>query len=272
MGRATLVACVPGPLAMRLLRPLSLTLLTLLVAHRALGAQALPSPAALAARHDSLTGARRVLESHQSLRMLGAMQIEAVGIDAPLEILKRRPDQYLMRATLGPMGEMLTGYDGRNAWAVQPGAGATLITGDAARPIAEQANFFGDLHQYERFSSTETLPETDFEGKRVHPVRLVRAGTDTVYEFFEVATGLSVGSRAAVVTPMGRMETTSLVGEYRDFGGLKVATRIEQRLPQYSLVIRIREVEFDTVDDAAVAPPESVRALIKPDPLTPPAR
>ena len=63
---------------------------------------------------------------------------------------------------------------------------------------------------------------------------------------------------------MGRMETTSIVGEYKDFGGLKVATRIEQRLPQYSLVIRIREVEFDTVDEAAIAPPESVRALIKP--------
>ena len=249
---------------MRPFRSLSRALAVALLAHRALGAQALPTPEALAARHDSLTGARLVLEGHRSLRMVGAMQIEAVGIDAPLEILKRRPNQYLMRATLGPMGEMLTGYDGANAWAVQPGAGATLITGDAARPIAEQADYFGDLHRYERFSSTETLPETDFEGKRVHPVRLVRAGTDTLYEFFEVATGLSVGGRASMTTPMGRMETTSLVGEYRDFGGLKVATRIEQRLPQYSLVIRIREVEFDTVDEAAVAPPESVRALIKP--------
>lgn len=236
----------------------------LLAVQRALVAQVLPTPQALAARHDSLIGSRVVLEAHQSVRMVGAMQIEAIGIDAPLEILKRRPNQYLMRATLGPMGEMLTGYDGRNAWAVQPGAGASLITGDAATPIAEQANYFGDLHQYERFTSTETLAETAFEGKRVHPVRLIRAGTDTLYEFFDVATGLSVGSRAALVTPMGRMETTSIVGEYKDFGGLKVATRIEQRLPQYSLVIRIREVEFDTVDEAAIAPPESVRALIKP--------
>ncbi len=258
----------PTPLSMRsirsVLRPLVIAAAALTLTQGVLAAQALPTPQALAARHDSLVGARVVLEAHQSVRMVGSMQIEAVGIDAPLEILKRRPNQYLMRATLGPMGEMLTGYDGRNAWAVQPGAGATLITGDAATPIAEQANYFGDLHQYEKFSSTETLAETEFDGKRVHPVRLIRAGTDTLYEFFEVASGLSVGSRSAVSTPMGRMETTSVVGEYRDFGGLKVATRIEQRLPQYSLVIRIREVEFDTVDEAAVAPPESVRALIKP--------
>ncbi len=228
-------------------------------------AQTLPTPQQLAARHDSLIGGRAALEGHQSLRLSGAFTIPDMGIDAPMEIMKLRPKQYLLRVTLGPMGEILSGYDGKVAWAVQPGAGATLLEGDMATQMGDQADFFGDLHDYSRFASVQTLPETTFEGRRVHPVQMVRTSGDTLLEYFDIESGLSAGSRTAVRTPAGRVEATSVVGEYRTFQGLTVATRIEQRNPQYRLVIRIATVEFDTLDAAALAPPDAVKALIKPD-------
>jgi hypothetical protein len=227
-------------------------------------AQSLPTPQALAARHDSIIGGRAVLEQHNSLRLSGSFSIPAMGMDAPIEILKRRPSQYLMRVQLGPMGEMLSGYDGKVAWSIPPGSGPVILDGELATQAKDQADFFGDLHDYTRFASVETLEPTEFEGRRVYPVRMVRASGDTLVEFFDMGTGLSAGSRTAVRTPTGRFETTSVVGEYKEFGGLIVATRIEQRNPNFLLIIRIEKVEFDTLDEAALAPPESVRALIKP--------
>lgn len=233
------------------------------LAGAAAGAQSLPTPQELGARHDSLIGGRAALQERRSLRLSGSFAIPEMGLDAPLEILKLRPNKYLMRATLGQMGEILTGYDGSHAWSVQPGAGALLLGGEMATQVADQADFFGDLHDYSRFATVETLEAAEFEGKRVHPVRMVRASGDTLVEFFDVATGLSAGGRTSVDTPMGRVQTTSVVGDYRTFDGLTVATRIEQRNAQYRLVITIASVEFDTLDEAALEPPESVRALIR---------
>ncbi len=229
-----------------------------------LAAQGLPSPQSLAARHDSLVGGRAALEGRRSIRMVGSFTIPDAGIEAPVEILKLRPNKYLFRSTLGPMGELLSGFDGKNAWAVQPGAGAMVMEGESARQLADQADFFGDLHDYSRFASVETIDESQFEGRRVHRVRMVRASGDTLMEFFDATTGLTAGSETSVDTPMGRVRTTSIVGDYKDFEGLKVATRIEQRNPQFRVVITITSVTFDSLDEAAVAPPESVKALIKP--------
>lgn len=228
-------------------------------------AQTLPTPQQLAARHDSLIGGRVALESHTSLKFSGSFSIPDMGMDAPLEILKLRPKRYLLRVTLGPMGEILSGYDGKVAWAVQPGAGALLLEGEMATQMADQADFFGDLHDYTRFATVETLGETSFQGKRVYPVQMIRPSGDTLIEYFDIESGLSAGSRTSVQTPMGRIESTSVVSDYKTFGGLTVATRIEQRNPQYRLIITITNVEFDTLDEAALAPPESVKALIKPD-------
>lgn len=230
-----------------------------------LRAQSLPTPQQLAARHDSLIGGRVALEGHQSLKLTGAFTIPDMGIDAPMEIMKLRPKQYLLRVTLGPMGEILSGYDGKVAWAVQPGVGATLLEGEMATQMGDQADFFGDLHDYSRFATVATLAETTFQSKRVYPVQMVRASGDTLIEYFDVLSGLSAGSRTAVKTPMGRIESTSVVSDYKTFNGLTVATRIEQQNPQYRLVITITNVEFDTLDAVALAPPESVKALIKPD-------
>lgn len=223
-----------------------------------------PTPQSITARHDSLVGGRAALEAHRSMRLVGTYAIPDAGILAPLEILKLRPDKYLFRTTFGPIGEILSGYDGTNAWAVQPGQGAILLEKEMAKQVADQADFFGDLHDLSRFALVELAGETELEGRPVQRVRMVRASGDTIVEFFDLSSGLSAGSLTVASGPLGRSETTTLVGEYKDFGGLKVATRIEQRTPQYRLIISILSVEFDTVDEAAVEPPESVRLLIKP--------
>lgn len=250
----------------RTLRPFLLAALLVAVPAAAARAQSLPTPEQLAARHDSLVGGRGALERRTSLRLAGSFSIPDAGIESPLEILKLRPNKYLFRTSLGMMGEILSGYDGANAWAVQPGAGAIVLEGESARQVADQADFFGDLHDYSRFARVETVGEEEFGGRRAWRVRMVRASGDTLYEFFDVERGLTLGSETSVDTPAGRLRTTSLLADYEDFDGLKVATRIEQRNPQFRMVILVSKVEFDTLDEAAVAPPEAVQALLKKKP------
>lgn len=247
------------PLVLR--RPLSMTLLLLAAP---LGAQGLPTAQSLAARHDSLVGGRATLEAHQSVRMIGSFSLAAAGIDAPLEILKVRPNKYLFRTSMGQLGELLSGYDGRTAWVIQPGQGPVILDGEQAAQVAEQGDFFGDLHDTTKFESMETLEETEFEGRRAYKVRLARPNGTVVHEYFDVATGLSAGGSMSVPTPLGPMEMVTVLSDYREFGGMRVATRVVQKNPQFEVVLSIVSVEFDTIDPSAVALPESVKALVKP--------
>ncbi|MEX2181287.1 MAG: hypothetical protein WD771_04550 [Gemmatimonadaceae bacterium] len=228
----------------------------------AVGAQSLPTPAALVARHDSIVGGRAVLAAHQSMRLIGSFTLAAAGIEAPLEILKVRPNKYIFRSSFGSMGEVMQGFDGTTAWAIQPGVGPVLLTGAQAEQIAEQADFFGDLHDLSRFSSAETVGEETFEGRRTYKVRMVRPNGDIVHEFFDAATGLSAGGSATVPGPTGLIEHVSVFSDYKVFDGLGMATRVVQRQPQFEVVLSIVAVEFDSVDERAVALPEAVRALL----------
>ena len=147
-------------------RAVLLALASVLAPVVALSAQtALPTPAALAARHDSLVGGRAALEGSRSMRMVGTLAVTAMGLEAPLEILKVKPNRYLFRAQLGPMGELLSGYDGEHAWAIQPGMAPTLVTGAEGKLIADQADFYADLHDLARFDKVETVDQTTFEGR-----------------------------------------------------------------------------------------------------------
>jgi hypothetical protein len=252
----------------RLFAALAALLLAVPLAPR-LPAQAstpVPDARALVARHDSLVGGRALLETRSTLRMLGTFHIAAAGIDAPLEILKVRPDRFLSRTTLGPLGDLLTGYDGTVAWVVQPGQAPLVLRGEQAEGIARQADFFGDLHDLSRFASVETIAEVGFEGRRAWKVRYVRPDSSEVHEYFDVATGLSAGGSVRSRTALGVVELVTVVSEYREFQGIKTATRVVQRNPQFEVVLSIVLVEYDSIDPAAVEPPESVRALLRRDP------
>ncbi len=228
------------------------------------GQETLPTPQALAARHDSLVGGREALEGYRSMRMRGTLAVTAMGLEAPLEILKVKPDRYLFRAQLGPMGELLSGYDGAHAWAIQPGMGPTLVTGAEGKLIADQADFFADLHDLSRFATVETVDRTTFEGRPTYRVRMTRPTGEVLMEYFDVETGLSAGIAASVTGPMGPMELVSVFQGYQRFGAVHRPTRTIQRNPQFETLLTISAIEFDGVEDEAVAMPAAVRALIPP--------
>lgn len=224
-------------------------------------AQRLPEAAALAARHDSLVGGRAALEALSSIRFIGTFSIPAAGIDAPLEILKRKPNQYLFRTSLGEVGEVLQGFDGEVAWSVQPGQAPRIATGDELDRIREQADFFGDLHDLSKFASAETVGETDFAGRRAWEVRMIRPSGDTLFEYFEVESGLSIGGAVLAGSMTGRVRLLTILSEYKSYGALRLATRITQRAPDFETILLIQFVELDAVRPEDVALPAAIQAL-----------
>ena len=225
-----------------------------------------PSAAALIARHDSLVGGRAAFDGLTSMRLTGTFGVPMVGLEAPLEIVKVKPNRFLLRATLGPMGELLTGHDGTTAWSIQPGQGPRILQGPEAAMLATQADFFADLHDLGQFVSVTALPAERFEGREAYPVRLVRRTGEVLTEYFDAASGLSAGVRTSVAGPQGTMEVVAVLADYQRFGSLLLPTTRLQRTSMLETVLRIASVEYDRADASATQAPESIRALIPPAP------
>jgi hypothetical protein len=254
------------------LSPFAAAVLACAIATLPLAAQNAPLPdaRALIAKHDSLVGGLAAFAPHHSIRTIGTFSFPAAGIEAPLEVIKVRPDRLIVRMSIANYGEVMQGYDGETAWAIQPNNPPQILEGLAASRIIEQATFHGELHDLSRFRTIETVADTTFAGVRVYKVRLTRPTGDITYEYFNVATGLSAGGSSQVVTPTGPIENLTIFAEYKQFGSLRLASRVTQRQPGSESVIHIVAVEFDSLDSTATVAPEAVRALRRPPNTTPP--
>ena len=69
------------------------------------------------------------------------------------------------------------------------------------------------------------------------------------------------GTTTTVQSQMGAVEATSFYEQYRDFGGLRLASVVRQQAMALEQTITIETVEFDTVDPAVFELPPEIRAL-----------
>src|SRR3990170_1186830 len=225
---------------------LALTAVALFAASRLALAQPLPSAKELMDKHDAAIGGRAALDKHTSVHQTGAVSIPAMGVEATMDVYRAKPALFLQKLVIGPMGEILQGFDGKTAWAVQAGQ-PVVLEGAQAGMTKYNSDFFGNFHDMKRYK-----------------VRIVRNIGGEGFEFFDAATGLGAGIIVSSESPMGKVETTSVFAEYKDFDGLKFPTKITQKTPMFESTITIKTMEFDKVAPETFALPDAVKALVKP--------
>ncbi len=226
-------------------------------------AQALPDAKSLMEKHNAAVGGRAALDRHASMKMTGKMEIVGPGITADVEVFRAKPNKILQRITIAQMGEVLSGFDGKTAWGVNPGAPPQIVEGEALESAKANADFYANFQDFNAYTKVETAELTDWEGKKCYKVKVTRGVREGV-EYFDVATGLLAGFVGITPTSQGPIENTTIFVEYADFGGLKFPKRIEQRTPQFNSVITFASVEYGNVDPATFDLPAAVKALVKP--------
>ncbi|HWQ00216.1 MAG TPA: hypothetical protein VNK92_07075 [Vicinamibacterales bacterium] len=223
----------------------------------------LPPARRIIDRYVEALGGRALAQKYRSRRATGRIALVAQGLEGDVEILAARPDLLRIKISIAGIGDLESGYDGRIGWISNPLTGPMVVEGRALEQLRADADFDSALHEPDRYKVLETLERTEFEGRRVYKVRAVRASGDEDIEFFDVDSGLLVGSMTTRETPMGTVKSVTIVDDYRRFGGLLLPTRIVQRATGTEQVITIASVEFDVVEPERFVPPPAVRTLAK---------
>ncbi|HEY3288115.1 MAG TPA: hypothetical protein VGJ96_13435 [Gemmatimonadaceae bacterium] len=246
-------------------RTLSALLVTSLIPAVA-SAQALPDGKTVLGKHIAAIGGRDAMDKHTSVHITGTFSMAAMGVDGALHMYRAKPALYLQQITLGQFGEMTSGFDGTTAWTINPMAGASVMSGDQASQMKQQADFFSDFPDLSKYTTIETVAAEDFEGRKCYKVKLVRGdGTGESMQYFDVETGLAAGMTRTMENPqMGKIDITVVMSDYKDQGGVKLPGKITQRTPQGDVVLTFTSYEWDAVDAKVFALPDAVKSMVKP--------
>jgi hypothetical protein len=224
----------------------------------------LPDGRVLIDAHVKATGGRQALMSYTSMHSKATLSMPANGISGPVEIwATAEPQRTLVKMTIPGVGEIMEGFDGTNAWSVNPMTGPMLKTGAELAEAKFDGDFRDDIRDPKKYPTVKTLEKTTFEGRPCYKVLLTRSdgGQDT--EFYDVATGLRAGTQKLRTTPMGPMTTVSVESDYKKFGKVMVATKVSQKVMGIEQVITLTSIDYEKVDPAVFELPAAIKALIK---------
>ena len=230
------------------------------------GAAALPPAKELIAKFVAATNATAVMAKHQSVRTKGRFELPAQGISGDLEISQARPNKTMMRINISSLGQIEQGYDGTTAWSINPMQGPRLMTGRELDAVREESSFGTSSRQGPNVASAETVEKTEMNGEPCYKVKMVwKSGRET-FDCYSVASGLLIASTGKQESPMGTIEVTNLISDYKDFGGQKIATRLTQQVMGNEQVLILSTVDYDAADAASFEMPAAIKALVEKKP------
>lgn len=221
----------------------------------------LPQPAQIIERYHEAIGAA-AFAAVESLHSTARLAIPAVGITGTLEIWQGRPNLTLMHASVPGFGDIRTGFDGTSGWSLDPVEGPRILTGDESVQAQDDAHFDSHLRTSELVASMTTVERTTLGGHDCYSVHTVwKSGRETE-DCYSVETGLLVASLQTHHDAAGPTDALILYEEYRQFGDIRLPTRITTQVNGVDQVITLDDVTLNNVPDSAFDPPAEIRALI----------
>jgi len=214
------------------------------------------------ARHVQAIGGADAVQAQKARVARGRFEMPAAGIAGTFEMKAAQPNRFVMSLEIPGMGTVRQGFDGTTAWAINPMVGPMLLDGEMKGQIEDQSAWDSGLFTAEQYPERETVAREEFNGAPAWKVRMVsKRGTEAA-NYFDVESGLHVGTTATAETAFGPIETTAVLSDYKDVGGVRMPMRVEQDLgPQGKQVMVFEEVRVEDVSPETFALPAEIQAL-----------
>jgi hypothetical protein len=222
-----------------------------------------PDAKTIIARHIAALGGAKAMASVNSMRATGTLSMPAQGITGTVEISAARPNKTLLKAEIAGIGKLESAFDGERAWTIDPLQGPSLLSGRQLEQARFDAAFESTFLDPARYTSLTAAGTATFDGRRMYRVDAVNAIGDKSAEYFDAETGLHAGSVSSRETPMGNVEVTSFIRDYRKVGASLQAHQLVQKMMGVEQIITLEKFDFNGVPADAFAMPPVVKALIK---------
>ena len=221
----------------------------------------LPSAEEILQKFIKAIGGEAAYKEHESQHATGTVDLGAQQMSGSMEIFAARPNKLLMIIEMPGVGKITTGYNGEIGWMNNPLTGPMILPEATLEQIATQADFDHVLRRPADFKSLEVLGIEEFNGEPCYKLKLVhRTGFEST-EFYSVKTGLQTGFIATQPSPLGEVNVTTTITDYKKFEDMLMPSRIVQKIAGMEQVMTIEKMEFDTVPPSKFELPPEVKTL-----------
>ena len=237
-----------------MLRKLWLCSLSVLLLAFAASAQNLTVDQVIAKNIEARGGLAK-LKSVKSLRITAKMNITPPGIEAPMTLLMKRPNNLRSEFTVQGM-TAVQGYDGKNGWQIMPFQGKKdpePMGADDLKDAEEQADFDGPLVDYkEKGNTVELMGKESVEGGDAYKLKVTLKNGDIRYIYIDPDSFLDIKTDAKRTIRGAEQEIETTFGDYKDVDGMMMPFSIEASMkgpmPKQKLTIEKVEVNPQVED------------------------
>lgn len=224
--------------------------------------KASPTPAEIFARHLKAIGGESAQKSIRSIHAKGTFEMPAQGVSGPFEAISARPAKMLMKVDVPAVGHVESGYDGKVGWEIDPATGPSVAAGRKLSELADDAFFDSPLHGPTFVKSATLVGQELFDKRPAYKIQVTLVSGNEQTEYYDVETGLLLGSEAQRETPLGVVPTISILRDYKKFGSLMQATALVSRTMGIEQIVKLTSIEYNTVPANAFDLPPQIKALI----------
>lgn len=221
-------------------------------------------------KYRTATGTSLTAAKINSLVATGTYELPSAGLVGKLEIYSKAPNKLLLFIDLPNYGQVFEGYDGAEAWSLEPMSGFRVKSGVELVQAKSAAIFDRDSMLEKLYPKMETKGTTTVLGHEAYVVIATspEAGTETWY--FDAQTFLLVRQDAVAESPNGKLPLETYFEDFRVVGGVTMPFLTRATNPGYSQVLRLTEIKTNVaIDDAKFAKPA---APAKPAPAAKPTQ
>lgn len=213
---------------------------------------------ALLSQFIAATGGSSAYANLKSVEMKGRISIPAQGLNGSLAFYQEFPDKVLAVTELGPIS-LKAGFDGKTGWASDPIQGPRLLAGEELAQLKSSSGGGIDFLSYarpeENFAKVENLGRTTFQSQDAWKLALEMKDGQSVTAYLDPATMLQLGLEMTATSLMGKTDVVMSFADWKDFGGMKVPTRITQSMMGMQVLTTIESLATNLATLPSFAPP-----------------
>lgn len=226
----------------------------------------LPSADAIRDKFIAATGGREAYEKATTRVTTGSIEVAAAGMKGTLKVYQKAPNLIRVESEIPGVEKTIQVFDGTMGWTTSTMMGPRILTGDELVELKRQATFNSELHPEKLYKSIQVAAKEDVDGKPSFRVISTPETGAPVVQFFDAESGLLTKMVAKTKSPMGEMESTTRISDYRDVGGLKLPHKAIISIAGQPMEIAMNsdKIEINTpIDDALFKPADEIKKLLE---------
>lgn len=221
-----------------------------------------PSASDIVKRATDAAGGKEAFKRIQTITIKGTFAIPQANLNGTLTTQFAAPQRAKVTVDLGAVGKIEQVVLPQGGWESTPSTGVRKFSDQEAKRLLES---IGMRTAYEPELVYEWMANKgmeEIEGQSCYHLEMKRPGeTQPDHIYYSTDTGHPIKTITSRTTAAGTTRIVSTEAEYKEFDGIKVATKVTQIVESLGATheIRIESLQINAgIDDSVFAAPEAV--------------